>query len=250
MFASSAGSATANQVQGNLIGTDLSGTQPLGNIVGVYINGAAGNQVGGTSSGAGNVISGNSSVGVEIYGGGSISNRIEGNIIGLAADGRGAFRGNNGLFVQSVGVYIQAASDNLIGGAGVGSGNVISGNESAGVFIVSSGGRSQGNSVQGNFIGLGENVRLGPWKRRLWRRARQLTEQLDRTQGIGANQFGRNGIADIRRYSGPQTGSVAGVAASLGDGLAAAHPKGPALHVRHKLVVSRAERLRKPGGAR
>ncbi len=137
MIAGTGGSGNPNEVLGNLIGTDVSGAKPLGNIVGIYINGAAGNQVGGTLAGTGNVISGNSSVGVEIYGGGSTSNLIEGNIIGLAADGRSAFRGGNGLFVQAVGVFIQAASGNLIGGPVAGAGNVISGNESAGVFILS-----------------------------------------------------------------------------------------------------------------
>ena len=140
----------------------LPGRSPLGNIVGVYINGASGNQVGGTIPGSANVISGNSSVGVEIYGSGSTANLIQGNIIGLADDGRSAFRGSDGSFVQSVGVFIQAASGNLIGGSVAGPGNVISGNESAGVFILSLAGTSQAISVQGNFIGSGENGGPGP----------------------------------------------------------------------------------------
>ena len=197
----------------------------------------------GPVSGAANVISGNSSVGVEIYGSGSTSNLIEGNIIGLAADGRSAFRGSNGLFVQSVGVFIQAASDNLIGGSVAGAGNVISGNESAGVFILSSAGTSQGNSVQGNFIGLGENGGPGPGNDGYGILLDNAPSNPIGRKGSAANRFGRNGIADIRKYSGPQTASLAQVALSASNSHATAHPQGPARHVRRKLSAVRAKRL-------
>jgi hypothetical protein len=230
MIAGTGGSGNPNVVLGNLIGIDVSGAKPLGNIVGLYINGAAGNQVGGTGSGEGNVISGNSSVGVEIYGSGSTSNLIEGNIIGLAADGRSAFRGSNGLFVQSVGVFIQAASGNTIGGAVAGAGNVISGNESAGVFILSSGGISQGNSMQGNFIGLAENGAPGPGNNGYGIVLDHAPKNLIVRKGSGANQFGLNGIADIRNYAGPQTGSLAQAALSSSDDHTSAHFKRPGRH--------------------
>ncbi len=56
------GSATGNQVQGNLIGTDVTGTLDLGNSLdGVFINGASGNTIGGTAGGAGNMIAFNRS---------------------------------------------------------------------------------------------------------------------------------------------------------------------------------------------
>ena len=100
--------AGQNLVAGNLIGTNAGGTAPLGNIVGIYINSAAGNQIG--APGSPNTISGNSSVGVEIYGVGSTGNLVEGNIIGLASDGQTAFT-NNGVFVQPTGVFILNASE-------------------------------------------------------------------------------------------------------------------------------------------
>ena len=87
MLATISGSSSPNQVSGNLIGTNASGTSALGNIVGIYVNGAAGNQIGGTESASANTISGNSSVGVEIYGSGSTGNLLQGNNIGLASDG-------------------------------------------------------------------------------------------------------------------------------------------------------------------
>ena len=158
---------------GNLIGTNQDGTAPLANIVGIYINGAAGNQIG--APGSPNTISGNSSVGVEIYGVGSTGNVVEGNIIGLASDGQTAFT-NNGQFVQPTGVFILNASGNVIGGTS-GARNVISGNESAAVYIVSRSGVASGNIVQGNLIGLAIGGGARPGQQRLRRLASQLAEQ-------------------------------------------------------------------------
>jgi titin len=218
-----AGSASANRVFGNLIGTDASGTTSLGNIVGVYINGAAGNQIGGTFPGSGNVISGNSSVGVEILGSSATANLVQGNDIGLAANGQNALRGNRGLFVQSVGIFIQAASANVIGGSSQGAGNVISGNESAGVFILSRAGVSQGNSVQGNFVGGQSNGSASPGNDGYGVLLDNAPRNSIGRTGAAANRFGRNGIATIRNYLGPPTPSMPQVSAQ-----ANVHPRGPA----------------------
>src|SRR5439155_24159495 len=48
-------SAQANVIQGNIIGADITGTQPLGNVTGIQIDGPD-NTVGGTAAGAGNII--------------------------------------------------------------------------------------------------------------------------------------------------------------------------------------------------
>ena len=62
------GGASGNVVEGNIIGTDATGTQPLGNLLdGVHIqDGASGNSIGGTVAGAGNVIAFNDANGVAI----------------------------------------------------------------------------------------------------------------------------------------------------------------------------------------
>jgi hypothetical protein len=129
---------SGNRVQGNLIGTDASGTVALGNFIGVLVgNPVGGNTIGGTASGAGNVISGNQASGVLLASNGNI---VQGNLIGTDITGTQALGNNNGLSLQG--------SNNTIGGTASGAGNVISGNRANGIL-------SFGTSevIQGNFIG-------------------------------------------------------------------------------------------------
>ena len=139
---------TGNKVQGNFIGTAANGTSDLGNTdMGVLVTeGASGNFIGGTTTPAGNVISGNNFYGVHITGNGTNGNTVRGNLIGTDRHGTAGI--GNGF----IGVRItQGASDNVIGGTIAGSRNVISGNFNAGVGINDPG--TSGNLVQGNFIG-------------------------------------------------------------------------------------------------
>ncbi|HEY5671772.1 MAG TPA: CSLREA domain-containing protein, partial [Anaerolineales bacterium] len=76
-----------NQVQGNFIGTDINGTSPLANDVGVKIMGAAKNVIGGTEAGARNLISGNAFYGVFIATEGTTGNIVQGNYIGTDVTG-------------------------------------------------------------------------------------------------------------------------------------------------------------------
>jgi len=111
-----------NTVSGNYIGTDLNGTADLGNtIYGVWIlGGAQSNTIGGTSSGAGNVISGNDASGLAISGTGTNSNVVKGNYIGTVADGTSARRN------EEEGVYIYGGAQyNTIGGTVAGARNII-----------------------------------------------------------------------------------------------------------------------------
>ena len=58
-----------NVVQGNYIGTDVTGTAILSNVnVGIYIQSSSYNLIGGAVPGAGNLISGNASTGVRFDG--------------------------------------------------------------------------------------------------------------------------------------------------------------------------------------
>jgi hypothetical protein len=87
---------SGNQVQGNFIGTDLTGAFAIPNgavngFHGVEVAfGATGNTVGGTATGAGNLISGNIGVGVGIFNPGTSGNIVQGNLIGTDASGTAA----------------------------------------------------------------------------------------------------------------------------------------------------------------
>ncbi len=134
-----------NQVQGNFIGTDITGTFAIGNVLGgIEIRDSADNTVGGTSAEARNVISGNFLAGIVITLAGASGNQVQGNYIGTDASGAAAL-GN-----ASEGVRILNAPENIIGGPTAGHRNVISSN-SRGVLVQSAG--ATGNLVLGNFIG-------------------------------------------------------------------------------------------------
>ena len=96
--------SSGNLVQGNYIGTNLSGTGAIANNgPGIYVaGGSAFNTIGGITAtagtGAGNLISGNAGVGVELNGAG-IANVIEGNLIGTTESGN-AVLGNAGFGVS------------------------------------------------------------------------------------------------------------------------------------------------------
>jgi len=139
-------SSTGNLVQGNYIGTDISGSAAMANAGdGVTVITAPLNTIGGASVGAGNLISGNSQGGVGLKGVGTDGNLVQGNIIGTDATGSLAL--GNGLS----GITVLEGNSNLIGGTSAAARNVISANKLAGVYLTTN---SVGNLVQGNFIGV------------------------------------------------------------------------------------------------
>src|SRR5262249_11378071 len=77
--------AAGNKVQGNFIGTNVTGTKELGNSSsGILIDAGPGNLIGGTAPGEGNLISGNHSSGVDLN---SDANVVQGNRIGTNVNG-------------------------------------------------------------------------------------------------------------------------------------------------------------------
>jgi len=132
-----------NIVVGNFIGTDVTGTAAQANGTGIEIVGSN-NLIGGTTSEARNIISGNTYYGIWIPRG--TGNKVQGNFIGTDVTGKAAI-GNGYPGIQ---IY---SSNNVIGGTVAGAGNVISGNKSSGVSIGLNGPTATGNVVQGNFIG-------------------------------------------------------------------------------------------------
>ncbi len=137
--------ANGNVVQGNYIGTDVTGSMSLSNAGdGISIVEAASNLIGGTGARAGNVILANSHAGILVDGAGATNNVVQGNSIGARPSGRQAL-GNS-----YAGITIENANANLIGGTVPGAANLILGNQQDGIFITN----GVGNLVQGNRIGV------------------------------------------------------------------------------------------------
>ncbi|MBI4311724.1 MAG: CSLREA domain-containing protein [Chloroflexi bacterium] len=129
-----------NQIEGNFIGTDITGKVAAGNgSFGIVINGSPGNIVGGTSAEARNLISGNAYNNVLLI---SDGNLVLGNLIGPDATG------NDALGKSTFGgIEIRGGHENLVGGPAR---NVISGNGGAGIYLQD---HASGNALEGNFIG-------------------------------------------------------------------------------------------------
>lgn len=143
-------------VSGCYVGTDTTGASDLGNTSNGITVPTSSNTIGGTTSGARNVISGNGGNGISVYTG--TSNTIQGNYVGINAAGTAAI-GNTGNAV-SIGT-----NNNTIGGTVSGAGNVISGSSTTNSFgIYISGGFgavTSGNVVQGNYIGTDASGNTG-----------------------------------------------------------------------------------------
>ncbi len=155
------GARSHNTIQGNYIGTDASGLVAIANgAEGVRLT-SGHNQVGGTSPGAANVISGNAGNGIVLSGSNAIDqsgNIVQGNLIGTDADGSFALpNGGDGVVIEM--------QDNTIGGTDAGAGNTISANTGVGIRIGSSSSSFDvsGNVLQGNRIGtdIGGTLALG-----------------------------------------------------------------------------------------
>ena len=132
--------STGSLIQGNLVGTDVSGTMAIPN--GTGIQAAAGSIVGGTTPGARNIISGNLGDGVAI---GGLGSRLEGNFVGTDITGTVTL-GNGGSGVV-------AGTSVLIGGTTPEARNVISGNGGFGNISLGSNSSGPQATVQGNYIG-------------------------------------------------------------------------------------------------
>ncbi|MBZ0292620.1 MAG: CSLREA domain-containing protein, partial [Anaerolineae bacterium] len=156
------GLSLANLVRGNYIGLNYNANGMVPNDDdGVRLSGTRGNTIGGTTAADRNIITGNAGYGVHItkatyqadY------NVISGNFIGTNLNGTGLFtsatynRTGNGLG----GVFIEFGTNNYIGDAVSGAGNVIAGNRGNGsgtfygIYITNN---SAANRIYGNLIGV------------------------------------------------------------------------------------------------
>ena len=136
--------ANLNQVSGNWVGLKAGGLAALPNgAVGIAISSSTNNLIGGSTSGAGNIVSGNRQSGVYLSGSAVRSNRFEGNWIGVDATGANAIPNNTS------GITISGGVGNTIGSSTPGGGNVVSGNLINGILLDG----ASANLILGNFVG-------------------------------------------------------------------------------------------------
>src|SRR5262249_51679897 len=121
-------------VQGNYIGTDVTGTVGLGNGqsgVGVLLNGAPDVTIGGAADGPGNIVAANGDGGISVLV--SDGDVIQGNTIGM--DVTGTVPLPNGTFAHFGGIYLDGATNSVTGGPNPGEGNRIAHNIGSGVTV-------------------------------------------------------------------------------------------------------------------
>lgn len=135
---------TGGRVEGSYIGTDAAGQNTAPNGVGIRITGAQ-SSIGGTGVGFSNLIGGNTGAGILLTGASATGSVIQGNVIGMRADFSAPLPNATGITVAS------GATDNLIGGNGPGTPNLIGGNTGAGIVIVNPA-QSPANALLGNLI--------------------------------------------------------------------------------------------------
>jgi subtilisin-like proprotein convertase family protein len=142
-----------NIIEGNFIGTDVTGTQDLGNGYSGISVWTPNNIIGGQTVKARNIISGNDNVGIYITESTANNNLIQGNYIGSDVTGTKDLGNTNN------GVAILDASNNTVGGTTIDAGNLIFGNGKNGVFINGSG--STGNAILSNSISGNDLLGIG-----------------------------------------------------------------------------------------
>jgi hypothetical protein len=134
------------RIQGNLIGTDVTGKLPLSaSNIGLNLNpvGVAAT-IGGAQPGAGNLIYNDAGTSIMLTGG--IGSAIQGNLVGTDVTG-------NDLIAHTSSLVLVNATNSLIGGLTAAARNVISGGAGLAVTTYSGGTGTGNNSIQGNYIG-------------------------------------------------------------------------------------------------
>jgi hypothetical protein len=136
---------TSSTVQGNFIGTDVTGTLARGNVNGILVNGGT-SLIGGTTAAARNVIAGNLSSGIF---GADATVTIQGNYIGTQVDGLTPLPdGNVEIFVSAP----TGTSAVTVGGTAPGAANrIMMGSSGTGVAAR---GATNRTTIRGNSIAL------------------------------------------------------------------------------------------------
>lgn len=151
-----------NQVLGNYVGSDYTGTVGVGNDgAGITINAGTGtgNTIGNTTSGSRNVVIDNAQNGIAV----NNSVTVQGNYVGIKADGSGAL--GNGTSSPNFGNFaVSDGSGSVVGGNTPAARNYIAGAQGAGITVSGNtplGGSSTSDvTIQGNCVGTNLNCEV------------------------------------------------------------------------------------------
>ena len=165
------------QLRGNLIGTDATASQAIGNLPGVVIyNTQAQIGIGAAQVSARNIISGNHTFGIGVVNQSSSLHYANLTILGnyIGTDWQGTQALPNGYATPNFAAFgggIQVSSSNtdptplIIGGFAAGEGNLIAFNHGSGITSygngIGEGFDSRGNAIHGNSFGGATNIDLG-----------------------------------------------------------------------------------------
>lgn len=131
------GSIDIALVQGNLIGTDATGTHAIGNVYGIVTEAANYVTIGGTTAGERNVISGNDFTAIYLHSSGK-GTQIYGNFIGTDITGTKRLTNNGDGILIDFNDPHGVNRDTFIGGLDPGKGNIIAFNGANGIEIKNS----------------------------------------------------------------------------------------------------------------
>ncbi len=136
--------STGNLLWGDFLGLLPDGQTADGNNDGILeTSGAGGNTIGGATVADRNILSGNTTFGFELRGN---NNTVEGNFIGVGADGQIAAANLVGGLIDAGG------SNNLIGGTSASQANIIQNNTLLGIQVDGTFNSTTGNAIEGNSI--------------------------------------------------------------------------------------------------
>ena len=189
----SAGPQSYNRFQGNLVGTDPTGTAAIPNgLQGIRVI-AGGTLIGGSQAGEGNIFSGNGEAGIYLFS--SSNNVVKGNIVGLNAFG------TNKLSNSGHGIGLENSRSNLIGGTTVFERNIISANVNHAIILY--GLNSTSNRIIGNYIGADKTGALS-----LGNEFGGIYSYSAGTNLIGGTATGEGNLISGNRQSGISIGGI------------------------------------------
>lgn len=152
-----AATGSVDYIKGNYIGLDSSGDVGLGNSNFGISSSSNNTVIGGTESGAKNVISDNGTGGISVDGD---DTTVIGNLVGTSADGLSVI-GNTSVGIKSGGDNVIIGGDSATE-RNVVAGTIVGGNfGGTGIVLLSFGSGGNGGVVQGNYVGTNINGTVG-----------------------------------------------------------------------------------------